>query len=1096
MSTFPKLQMKKSTLKPIVLWTLLCVILSGCLLVEATPHLTSHKPSHRGKNWCAYIVNKNVSCTVMDGTESYIQPQYKCAWNQIGCQPTMAYKVGFRPRYTTSYKVVTEMEWRCCPGYKGQDCKEGPGENPQTFPLQTPQPSGARKDLGTLGPQKKSPDPMKDLQELNEAQEKKILFLEDEMLRLTQTMIDLQTSVAGVNENLKITIQEDASKIISSWLNNLQPTASATGGKTETIYIPSFSGSAEVREDGMRDILSELQNAKDELRNKTDLIEELNRKMNSYEEQLIEFQEVVSGPKATISGPVVDETYVDEKVNALRDEILDGMDRKLADLKNSCDYKLISAQQECEEQESGCLEVTELLKEKEMDLRNEINEIRTQLQKQPGKAGCCESTDFEGKLKNLDRKVAEVAEAHKVLNVRLDNEVARFTTLKTDHTYDEKLNELDFKINVTEKNAEEHCFYIEETLRALITSNHEKIKDLIDQKFNPLEDKLGSVLLEITNSSNADGTGYSPDITEHLSELHSLRITVQELEDQLQSMLQTKKDDQSGNDWYRNNYQILLQKESENAIVLASLNDTFNEKFDLIQNNKLSIEAIQNDLGLIRYRLSGSEDEVNAVNNAVSLLYDQLVVVNSTIKNSDVKLSAKLEEVKNLYNRTSAPPTLSNDQCCNSLQDKFELLNRKVTADKGKCADTQGIRSDISKVDSRVSKLENVCGKLDTISGSLQRIKDGLNKHVTSLWNSIYTINGTIKSHTNDIYGLRNSVQVCTTKVIKITSDLQDLKNKSGPGRETDDTQQKVMPPPPPPRTPLQPSYPQIPVIPETNKEPVPPKVPQYPSQPKVPVESSKPELPQTPVFPKPKPAPSEPQAPFLPGSVITLPLPGNNGIIIESGQAGPPGTILKSGTGRPQGVDGQQEMPISTGFAGAPGYPKAISPQELPESLGFSESKGDSASAALMISFSAGLTDFFTADEVGIIRFNNVLVNDGEHYNPATGIFTAPVSGRYLISAVLTSAHSVHVEAVLSVSNISVAQMDTSGYRKELLEYHRPSSRQNCGGVGTFNLILHLNDGDEVSVVLTGGKLAQSDMDEMYSTFSGTFLYPYSSHS
>lgn len=41
------------------------------------------------------------------------------------------YRTSFRPRYTVAYKTVTELEWRCCPGYKGEDCREGPAEQPK-----------------------------------------------------------------------------------------------------------------------------------------------------------------------------------------------------------------------------------------------------------------------------------------------------------------------------------------------------------------------------------------------------------------------------------------------------------------------------------------------------------------------------------------------------------------------------------------------------------------------------------------------------------------------------------------------------------------------------------------------------------------------------------------------------------------------------------------------------------------------------------------------------------------------------------------------------------------------------------------------------
>lgn len=80
----------------------------------------------------------------------------------------------------------------------------------------------------------------------------------------------------------------------------------------------------------------------------------------------------------------------------------------------------------------------------------------------------------------------------------------------------------------------------------------------------------------------------------------------------------------------------------------------------------------------------------------------------------------------------------------------------------------------------------------------------------------------------------------------------------------------------------------------------------------------------------------------------------------------------------------------------------------------------------------------------------------------------------------------------MLSVSNVSVAQLHTAGYRRELLEHHKPRpGKRTCGGTGAFHLVLNLKSGAEVSIVVTGGKLAYTDSDEIYSTFSGVFLYP-----
>lgn len=36
------------------------------------------------------------------------------------------YRTYMRPRYKVAYKLVTDMEWKCCHGYSGADCNDGP----------------------------------------------------------------------------------------------------------------------------------------------------------------------------------------------------------------------------------------------------------------------------------------------------------------------------------------------------------------------------------------------------------------------------------------------------------------------------------------------------------------------------------------------------------------------------------------------------------------------------------------------------------------------------------------------------------------------------------------------------------------------------------------------------------------------------------------------------------------------------------------------------------------------------------------------------------------------------------------------------------
>lgn len=96
-----------------------------------------------------------------------------------------------------------------------------------------------------------------------------------------------------------------------------------------------------------------------------------------------------------------------------------------------------------------------------------------------------------------------------------------------------------------------------------------------------------------------------------------------------------------------------------------------------------------------------------------------------------------------------------------------------------------------------------------------------------------------------------------------------------------------------------------------------------------------------------------------------------------------------------------------------------------------------------------------------------------------------------------LTPQRNERIEAVLTVSNVSIARADTAGYRTELLEIAMDKTEKHPGGgLAVFSLIFRLKAGDEVSVVLMSGKLAYTGTEELYSTFSGVLLNDLPMHS
>uniref|UniRef100_A0A8V0Y0F3 Elastin microfibril interfacer 1 n=1 Tax=Gallus gallus TaxID=9031 RepID=A0A8V0Y0F3_CHICK len=180
-------------------------------------------------------------------------------------------------------------------------------------------------------------------------------------------------------------------------------------------------------------------------------------------------------------------------------------------------------------------------------------------------------------------------------------------------------------------------------------------------------------------------------------------------------------------------------------------------------------------------------------------------------------------------------------------------------------------------------------------------------------------------------------------------------------------------------------------------------------------------------------------------------------------GPVGPPGEMGPSGPSGPPGKDGEQGPVGPPGPVGEPG--------SVPH-----------------IAFSAALSTQRT--EPGTVPFDRVLLNDGGAYDPETGTFTAPVSGRYLVSAVLTGHKGEKLEAVLSRSNQGIARLDSGGFQPEGLENQPIAELQpSPGALGVFSLIVPLEAGETLCVDLVAGRLAHAP-DEPLTVFSAALLY------
>ncbi|MCJ8731746.1 hypothetical protein PDJAM_G00202910 [Pangasius djambal] len=844
-------------------------------LFQGAPYSSSN-PKPRSKNWCAFVVHKNVTCAVLGMTESVESNNAPCPAHQPHCTQTGIYRVHTRPTYKVGYKQVTELEWRCCPGYRGYDCMEFKDALSPSQVLQEPQPdlpSVHKPQQSVLGPDVSSdahpwtqPGQSEQIRhpwteggesgrQEGQHDSRRVRELEEEVQRLSQAVLDMQAAMTTANANLRLDLQEDASKIILNLLGHLRQPEDALTGGTESIVLPSDLTISQVP-DELQNQVTHLSNT---ISTNTNTIQGLEAKLQQIEGQMSQLKEAASGtpiplPSSALATECPCQAYLDEKLQALRVELMEGMDIKMADLKNSCDYKVESVKEHCEEQENSYLSLAELLESKEADLRQEIQDLRHLVSNSTSKG--LEVAQFQDEIQSLKNVHQSLASAVNATN-------------KQQKALEEALNT---RFSLAETSAEKHCLKLEEKLRSERAKEQEAQNKTLESKISAALQVFGDMQMHTipTDSQNT-----------------------LEMEKQMQSL----------------------------------------------------------------------QGEVSALMQQVTQLEGLVRILNESVSHQS--------HMDGLYNKLGEL-----EEACGRNQESAKKVEEML-----------------SVMDGRVANAERVCGRLEPMSDSLNRIKDGLNKHVNGLWNCVRKLNSTVLTHSTDISILRENTHTSEGKQHGTTN----MPQYTGAGARSGMEDSSVL---------------------------------------------------------------MEKAAPVL-----------------ESGEAGPPGTKLSSHP--PQGSNGSK-TPVK-GYASAPGFSPS-SPVSVTAHI-----LSGPMSVSVPVSFSAGLTLFPFSEEVGIIRFNRVLLNDGGHYDPHTGVFTVPTNGRYLLSVVIMAQKGERVEAVLSVANRSIQKLDTAGAESVA------STGCLCGGSASASLVLDLRQGQRVGVVKTSGTLAISASSEVLSTFSGVLLYPLS---
>lgn len=502
-----------------------------------------------------------------------------------------------------------------------------------------------------------------------------------------------------MSSNLRLDFQEDASKMLVSLMNDLRQPASARGAETHAVDVLDLSFPTS----GMDEVMNRISQVADSLETKSSTLDELVGRVSRHDGQIHLLMEASQNhlptpPPAPPAGDGDLRDYVERKIQALREELMEGMDIKLADLKNSCDYKILSVQEQCEGQDINYLSLAELMESKEADLRDEIQDLKAKLVV-PGNDSLLSPASVLARLDNLETR-----------------------------------------LNSSEKGKLTRCCSVEETLKLEHTEAIKDLRDNLEDKLVSLEDRLSTMLLDTSTIVQPPGQAEDQD-------LNSLKSSVQTLENRLNDLDQ------------------LCSKECD-------------AKSALLGNIQQDFQSCRSDVDALETRLEAQINDFRTMEGQHLTLSSSVVDIGATLshlKGRTDRMEELLSDTTRQHPRTFHSLNSTHTKHIHQTQE-HDLRNRlEELGEKADCCKNQSedVGKDISRMDSRIATVERLCGRLDPISASLERIKEGLNKHVSALWTCVDQLNGTLRAHADDLGGLAGTCQ--TLQEIVSTLDQQVL---------------------------------------------------------------------------------------------------------------------------------------------------------------------------------------------------------------------------------------------------------------------------------------------------------------------------------
>ncbi|KAL7865106.1 hypothetical protein AOLI_G00165260 [Acnodon oligacanthus] len=767
----------------------------------ANPHYNPGKPMSRHKNYCAFIVQKNITCTLQDGVATYVKADYttKCIWGQK-C-PVLMYRTFFKPKYKIGYKTVTELEWRCCPGHSGENCLDGspsgsdgmippfkgsvqgprppfkgfphgqprippdhtliPGSGlepgkPFPFPHNRPIPTG---NLPAGGP-KTSYGPKAGISG------ERLDRMEEDLRRLSQGLDTLNGLVAGLEDRLRVSLREDTTKMLTTLLGAPRRPDSSVGFGVIPEGTPDVLGSSE----GfpvLGELVGRVTEVKDELHAKSNILDEIHGMVLDHDGQLKKLMEAAVGRPVTTGGSqTLLEELLDARLAGVRAEILDGFERRLSSLENHCDEQIGQVQQQCHKEHlNGQEQLQQSLDGRETGLRKELSKLQTQIQGLTVTESCCgQVNSLSHHVQLLEETVKDLTESQRQLQEELNKQTHHLETL-----LDARLIDMEGRLNASERGQGE--------LGVLGTEvgSLDGFKTLLDDKLKSLEERLFVAVEELSNAT-APALLEGQVVPALETEIDNIRRRLEADLDGLQkqltdlellctsacspapspeaALIQTEVDECKE-----------VEKKVSNRLdvhsdMLARLNGTLQRLLtQLAQEDQEG--SLQGEITLLKINVNSVNRTLKGLRDSVQFFAREVGQANSTWQESEQRLSTQVQGIRDLVGQ-QADLLGAGEHRLIQLKGELQSLRRRLAGEMQGCRSTAlGVHREVMGVQSRVSQVEGQCGTLGELADELERIRGELESHSDTY---LTQVNNTLASHGQQLAQLKDGLQECANK--------------------------------------------------------------------------------------------------------------------------------------------------------------------------------------------------------------------------------------------------------------------------------------------------------------------------------------------